>query len=533
MNRCPRCKTENSDDLAFCIRCGEKLPPSLGLFLSEHGLHEHLITLQNAGLCSVTDLEASDVDIFKKLLPYGDVLRLRKALQVHASLLARNDSKPEDIDDTPPKLEAERQESTESPPILDASLPQSTEESKDVPESKVSRNYVLMLLSLPTCGFGGGLAGIMAFFQLKKCKPQSVVRSHLRWQTRTFGFSALWAIVLSFCEILMSPESKQVGILASISTIWFYYRTIRGRSLFAKKKAIYSSDPPPSKKIAFGITAAVAIVASAIIGGSIQIEEAAPEEAQPATPAVLPATDNSQSERLAEVQRQRDEAEAKARQAQAEAQRLRQKTEQAQREKEEALQRALEFEKAAETSAVSDSNYGSEVLDFSDAKTRADNGDAYAQAVVSIYYAMGYKSPKDIAMAVQYAMKSAEQGHPLGIYRLGAMRQSGDGMVSDEQQGLLLKSRAFPGLDRMVGDPYAMTAIGIMLFRGESIPKDKSAAARLYKKAADLGYAPAQFTYSACLLSGQGVSKNEALGLQYWQQAYAQNYPPALEGPPR
>ncbi|MFZ4775985.1 MAG: hypothetical protein ACOYM3_11505 [Terrimicrobiaceae bacterium] len=175
----------------------------------------------------------------------------------------------------------------------------------------------------------------------------------------------------------------------------------------------------------------------------------------------------------------------------------------------------------------------SSLMPFTDALEQADAGDAYAQAVVSIYYGLGYKTEKDIAKSAAYALKSAAQGHPLGIYRVGSMRQSGEGMDKDEAQGRTLKSKAFDGLNSLSGNPYALTALGVMVFRGEGVRQDKAEAARLYRIAADQGYAPAQFNYASCLISGQGTEKDEQKANEYWQAACQQNYPPALSGLPR
>lgn len=175
----------------------------------------------------------------------------------------------------------------------------------------------------------------------------------------------------------------------------------------------------------------------------------------------------------------------------------------------------------------------SKILSFNDALQRADQGDAYAQAVVSIYYALGYMTDKNMELASKYAILSAKQGNPLGIYRLGVMRQDGEGGIQqDQQQGIALKSAAFQGLNNMSGDPYAITALGIMCFRGEGVQKNLTEAAELYKIAADMGYAPAQYTYSVCLVSGQGVPKNPYAARIYWQNAYNQGYGPALKGMP-
>jgi TPR repeat protein len=175
------------------------------------------------------------------------------------------------------------------------------------------------------------------------------------------------------------------------------------------------------------------------------------------------------------------------------------------------------------------------ILSFPDALQRAEQGDAYAQAVVSIYYATGYKVEKDLNQAAKYAILSAKQKHPLGIYRLGVMRQNGEGGIEvNQQEGLALKTASFNGLNcSMVGDPYAITALGVMSFRGDGVAKNEIQAAQLYKKAADMGYAPAQYTYSMCLLTGQGVPKNAFEARTYWQKAYDQGYGPALKGMPQ
>lgn len=172
------------------------------------------------------------------------------------------------------------------------------------------------------------------------------------------------------------------------------------------------------------------------------------------------------------------------------------------------------------------------VLEFDEALERANGGDAYAQAVVSFYYALGYKTSKDVVAAADYASRSAAQGNPLGLYRMGSLVQSGDGVQKSTESGKAMKIQSLGGLDQMSGDPYAMTALGIMLFRGEGVAKDRAAAARLYKAAAETGYAPALYNYAACLMAGHGVQQDMPLALQYWRAAYEQNYPPAMDGPP-
>ena len=53
------------------------------------------------------------------------------------------------------------------------------------------------------------------------------------------------------------------------------------------------------------------------------------------------------------------------------------------------------------TTPAPDCSKGSKVMPFSDALAKANAGDAYAQAVVAIYYALGYKTEKDLAVEAQ------------------------------------------------------------------------------------------------------------------------------------
>jgi len=173
------------------------------------------------------------------------------------------------------------------------------------------------------------------------------------------------------------------------------------------------------------------------------------------------------------------------------------------------------------------------VLTFEEAMDKANAGDAYAQAVVSIYYGVGYKTNKDVEKSAAYALQSAKQGHPLGIYRVGVMRQTGEGMEKSEEQGRKLKAQSVDGLNNMGGDPYALTALGVMLYQGEVINENKSEAVRVFELAADQDYAPAQYSYAVCLDRGIGVEKDPDLAKQYLAKAVTQFYPPALDGMPK
>jgi len=173
------------------------------------------------------------------------------------------------------------------------------------------------------------------------------------------------------------------------------------------------------------------------------------------------------------------------------------------------------------TSAIQNGG-SSSVLEFSDALAKADAGDAYAQGVVSIYYTMGYKAPKDTSKGLTYAMKSAAQKNPLGIYQVGALRELGSGMKKDKAQAHKLMSAAFDGLNTLSGDPYALYDLAYMAIAGIGVNQNPKEAARLFKASADLGYAPSQRMYAKFLEAGVGVPKDMEAARQYQSQSSAQ-----------
>jgi len=170
------------------------------------------------------------------------------------------------------------------------------------------------------------------------------------------------------------------------------------------------------------------------------------------------------------------------------------------------------------------------ILTFAESKAQADQGDAFAEAVVAFHYTLGWQTEKNLELAVQYAKSSAEKKNPLGLFRLGALTLAGEGVEKNEKEGLELQDESLVGLNEMEGNPYSITALGVALFQGKVLDEDQETAAKLYKKAADLGYAPAQYNYAKCAELGQGIAKNLVVSKLYLQKAAAQNYPLALSG---
>ena len=175
-----------------------------------------------------------------------------------------------------------------------------------------------------------------------------------------------------------------------------------------------------------------------------------------------------------------------------------------------------------------------QVLTFEEAKQRADQGDAFAQAVVALHYQLGWNTEKNPELAAKYALASANAGEPLGQFRLGALMRAGEGVVKDEKQGFAYQAASFDGL-AAAQDPYSITATAIMIFQGKVVEQNvpqgerRKDAATLYKKAADMGYAPAQFNYAMALNDGHGTPQDLRSRDKYLQESNSRNYPFAVQ----
>ena len=178
------------------------------------------------------------------------------------------------------------------------------------------------------------------------------------------------------------------------------------------------------------------------------------------------------------------------------------------------------------------------VLSFEEASRRADAGEAYAQAVVGIYYDLGYKTEKDEAKGLEYLLKAAAQKHPLGVHAIGHKRMHGRGVDKNEKQGLTLIRETFDQLNAMTGDPYALNALAGDVLKA-AMQKAKSGAnkgvdqqfqesKRLYELAAAKGFAPAQCML-AFLIFDSPPTPNPDEAKRLLTDAIAQDFEPAVE----
>ena len=185
----------------------------------------------------------------------------------------------------------------------------------------------------------------------------------------------------------------------------------------------------------------------------------------------------------------------------------------------------------------------------------AEQGDAYAQAMLGYLYSTGKGTAQDHAAALGWYRKAADQGNADGELNVGVSYESGAGAPIDyaaaqdwyrkaAEQG---KAKAQLYLGRMYalghggpvnypaakdwvlkaaeqGDPEAEDVIGGFYEFGRGVPLDQAAAETWYRKAADQGYADAQFWLGAIYDSGHGRPRDASLALTWFRKAADQGH---------
>ena len=64
-----------------------------------------------------------------------------------------------------------------------------------------------------------------------------------------------------------------------------------------------------------------------------------------------------------------------------------------------------------------------------------------------------------------------------------------------------------------------------MLLKGDGLPQDAAEAVKWYRKAADQGYAKAQYNLGVCYTQGTGGPQDSAEAVKWYRNAAEQNFP--------
>jgi len=123
-------------------------------------------------------------------------------------------------------------------------------------------------------------------------------------------------------------------------------------------------------------------------------------------------------------------------------------------------------------------------------------------------------------------MEDAKTGNPVAQNGLGVMYYTGEA-VSKSPSGQLLDNDpelAAGWFFRAAEQGYADAQfnLGLMYANGEGVPQDMTQAAELFKKAAEQGHVDAQNNLGAMYFTGDGMARDEQKAIEWFEKAAAQ-----------
>ena len=140
----------------------------------------------------------------------------------------------------------------------------------------------------------------------------------------------------------------------------------------------------------------------------------------------------------------------------------------------------------------------------------AEQGYADAQYELGYCYRFSYGVTKDNAQAEEWYRKAAEQGHDIAqsILTVGWMQEAKDD---------------FP--KAIKGDKEAQYKIGwYYRYGSHDVPENFVQAVYWYRKAAEQGYAEAQYELGYCYMGGNGVAEDETQAVSWYRKAAEQGH---------
>ena len=155
-------------------------------------------------------------------------------------------------------------------------------------------------------------------------------------------------------------------------------------------------------------------------------------------------------------------------------------------------------------------------------KPLAISGNADAQFYMGYAYHYGKGVDQDPVKAMQWYVKAATQKH------MGAQINSGY-MCSIDKNAKNKDEIVNTWIKSAVKSPVFQNCLGNLYHDGAGIDIDNAQAVYWYKKAANQGYADAQYNLGHMLYSGLGVEKNISSGMEVLEAASQQGHPKAIE----
>jgi hypothetical protein len=141
-------------------------------------------------------------------------------------------------------------------------------------------------------------------------------------------------------------------------------------------------------------------------------------------------------------------------------------------------------------------------MDAAAIRQRAERGDAKAQRSLGDMYRMGDGVPQDMAQALAWYRKAADQGD---AFALGEVYENGQGVARDYVQALAWYRKAAD-----LGDASAQSTVGSLYYFGRSpgIPRDYAQALIWFQRGAQQGDPMALVGLGGLYSAGQGVQRD-------------------------
>ncbi len=135
------------------------------------------------------------------------------------------------------------------------------------------------------------------------------------------------------------------------------------------------------------------------------------------------------------------------------------------------------------------------------------------------------RQPELYGEAISWLTKAAEQGHREAQFRLGNMHATGTGFPYDDSEAAAWYEKAAEQ-----GHVYAQYFLGCSYRSGSGVPKNLPEAFKWYAKAADQGYADAQFELAIMCHYGTGTSADPNVSWSWFLKAAQQEDNSAVSG---
>ena len=153
-------------------------------------------------------------------------------------------------------------------------------------------------------------------------------------------------------------------------------------------------------------------------------------------------------------------------------------------------------------------------------KLAAEKKNGRALMDLGFYYRM--KEHRDDKLAAQYFCQALELGVPGAGLQVGALCHAGIGMERDPARA----ASAFRA-DALRGHAKAQNIYGVLLFKGDGVPRDMEAAKEMIRRSARQKFAPA-ICNLAVIIRAEGGPANTAEAERLFQRAAEQGFAPAF-----